>query len=732
MQEHLPRQLMVMVAILCSLMGLDSRPAAADNASDESSSTGPALQRKDDIAEIVVTAQKKSENIQDVPIPVTVLDVHTLLDNNQLEFRDYYSTIPGVNFDVGNRGEPIIALRGIANIYGNPTVGIVVDDIPQGSSIGNGGAFTSPDIDPSDLQRVEVLRGPQGTLYGATSMGGLIKYVTVDPVTDALTGRIQAGTENISNGSGLGYTVRAAINVPLGDTLAIRASAYSRGDPGYIENIVSSQDGVNKTGGYGGRLAAIWKPSDSLSIRLSGLIQSDNADGSPLAEPSFGGLKQSILPGTGWYDRRNQAYSMIVTAKIGDATLTSLTGYNSTEFRDSGDVTAFYGSLAQSQFNVAGSGIPEGLKNERLSQELRLAIPLAEKVDWLLGGFFSNEHTTWYQITTANDASTGQQVGVLDASWLPSTYKEYSLFTNFTVNVSERFDIQLGARETKDEQTYGQTDVGQFGLDGGNVPTLSVSEHAFTYLLTPQFKFTPDLMAYLRFASGYRPGGPNVPAPGVALPPLYGPDKTQNYEIGVKGNILEHALSFDASLYYIDWKNIQLTLFQNGFTYYANGGTAKSQGIELSAEGRPADGLSIAGWIAFNDAVLTENLPATSTAYGVSGDRLPLAARFSGNLSVDQDFLIANGWTGFAGIAESYVGGRLFSFQSTPERQEYPAYSKLDVHAGARHSSWTINLYAKNVANSRGLIGGGIGSTHPNQFIYIQPRTIGISVAKTF
>ena len=129
---------------------------------------------------------------------------------------------------------------------------------------------------------------------------------------------------------------------------------------------------------------------------------------------------------------------------------------------------------------------------------------------------------------------------------------------------------------------------------------------------------------------------------------------------------------------------------------------------------------------------MTQNLPATSTAYGISGDPLPLATRFSGYISLEQDFPLINRWTGFVGASESYVGDRLYNFQSTSLRQDYPAYAQTNLRAGAKRDSWTLNLFANNLADRRGVIGGGLGTIIPTAFDYIQPRTVGLSVAKSF
>src|SRR5580704_13705937 len=188
------------------------------------------------LEEIVVTAQKREERQQDAPVPTTALGGQTLIDSNQLRLQDYYTSVPGLNLTNNGGGQSVVAIRGLTTGAGaNPTVGIVVDDAPFGSTRSLAGSF-APDIDPGDLARVEVLRGPQGTLYGASSLGGLIKFVTADPSTDHLSGRVQTGISDVYNGNQLGYNVRGSINVPLSDAVAVRASGFTREDPGYIDN----------------------------------------------------------------------------------------------------------------------------------------------------------------------------------------------------------------------------------------------------------------------------------------------------------------------------------------------------------------------------------------------------------------------------------------------------------------------------------------------------------------
>jgi iron complex outermembrane receptor protein len=702
---------------------------------------------REKLEEIIVTAQKRVERLQDVPVPVTAISADSLVERNQLRIQDYFTSVPGLSATPGDfHGSPYLSIRGLTTGGGflNPTVGVVVDDVPYGSSTGLGGGFQAPDIDPSDLAQVEVLRGPQGTLYGASTIGGLLKFVSVDPSTKGVTGRIQGGISSVYNGDGIGYNVRGAANIPLSDTSAVRASGFTRRDAGYIDDPVLGLRGVNRTDAEGGRLAALWQPSENVSLKLSALLQHTDVDGAPTVDlqPGLGDLQHSDLPGTGPYGTRFQAYSATLTAKVGRAALTSLSGYTINSYSDTVDFTPALGAVTQGRFGVPGTPLHDSNETKKFTQEIRLTAPVGQRVELMLGAFYTDEDSLLVQDILVGDA-TGAVINLWSHSAPVTAYEEYAAFANLTFNITDRFDVQIGGRESQNRQTYKNTIVGPYGPVFLRLPSnpyvypdVTTKENSFTYLLTPRLKVSPDLMVYARLASGYRPGGPNPNAVTVGLPTFFKPDQTQNYEIGIKGQVLERVLSFDASLYYIDWKDVQLNLTDpvSRVGYRFNAGSAKSQGVELSVESRPLTGLTIAGWAAWNHAVLGEDLPPTSTsARGLSGDRLPYSARWSGNLSVDQEFPLTSSVIGFAGGSFSYVGDRKGVFRSVALRQTFPAYTQVDLRAGVRHDSWTVNAFITNVADKRGVLTGGLGtSPNPLAFNYIQPRTAGLALSKTF
>jgi iron complex outermembrane recepter protein len=384
------------------------------------------------------------------------------------------------------------------------------------------------------------------------------------------------------------------------------------------------------------------------------------------------------------------------------------------------------------------------VETQKLTQELRLATPLSDRVDLLFGAFYTDEDTVSPQDIYAAEGDTGQRVGSLLLTDTSSTFEEYALFANLTFKITERFDVQVGGRASENRQTNGPSSfIGPWNIivEGETSEVVlreqfRAKDNPVTYLFTPRFKFSNDLMAYARFASGYRPGGPNVfTLNDPSLPREFNADTTENYELGLKGTVLNGAVTVDGSVFHIDWKDIQLQLRDPNFnSYFANGGKARSQGVELSMEARPVDGLSISTSLTWNDAELAEDLPVNSTAIGSKGDRTPYSADFTGSLSIGQEFSLTSNVMASIGGTVSYVGERKGVFRPSPGRQIFPSYTQIDLRAGATWDTWAIDAFANNVTDRRGMLRGGLDapfSAYPS-FNYTQPRTIGLALTKTF
>jgi iron complex outermembrane receptor protein len=721
----------------------------SDSGGESESDGTQSADRSRDLQEVLVTAEKRVERIQDVPVPVTVVSAQALVDTNQTRLQDYFSSIPGLNLSMSGFGHPSLFIRGITTgAATNPTIAVTVDDVTYSSATEAGGGDVFPDLDPSDLQRIEVLRGPQGTLYGAASLGGLVKFVTVDPSMTETSGRVQADASTIYNGSGAGYAFRGAVNVPINDTLAVRASGYTRHDPGYIDDVLTGVRGVNRENGSGGHLAALWKPSDDLSLKLSALVQHSSRYGWPEigVGPSFGDLQQSVWYKVGGSDAKYQIYSAVLKAKLGLFDLTSITSDSINASYQSQDFTPAFSGFVE--FGVPGSGfngfgvpgVPllETGSTNKFTQEVRANAALGTYVDWLVGLFYTHEKSSSGTENILATDSQGHVYGSAGVVSPRSIFEEYATFTNLTFHITDQLDLQLGGREGFNRQITSETDIGPYAtiFEGGSpyvYPKITSDANDFTYLVTPEFKVSPDLMIYSRIASGYRPGGPNALPTFVAALDHYAPDKTTNYEIGTKGNVWANVISFDASVYHIVWNDIQLFAVDQATSlgYYTNGSKAKSDGVELSIQAHPIEGLSVSAWSSWNNAVLTRTIPKESTLYGLPGDRLPVSAKFTGNFSVEQEFHLTSELRGLAGAAVSYVGDRQggLAANATTARPSMPAYAKTDLRLALTYGEWGATLYGNNITDRRGII----SADAPVRGVsIIQPRTIGLSAYRKF
>jgi len=325
--------------------------------------------------------------------------------------------------------------------------------------------------------------------------------------------------------------------------------------------------------------------------------------------------------------------------------------------------------------------------------------------------------------------------GFLLGDAFPTTFAERAAYADLTVHFTPQFDVQLGGRKSENQQSYEEIFTGP--VFSATQPLVHTTDNSFTYLVTPRYRWSDDLMAYARVASGYRPGGPNYTCTLFPAPCAYKADTSVNYELGLKVSSPDRRVSLDASVYYINWDDIQISLITPiNSSYFANAGKAKSQGVELSGQWRAAEGLTLAAWVSWNDAVLKEDFPANSGAVGVSGDRLPYAARFSGNISIEESMPVVQGLTATFGAVGSYIGSRATDFALTggaPREPDLPGYTKLDLHADLRWGLWTAGLFADNLTDQRGVLYVyNRRYTTPNTegAMFIRPPTLGLSLTR--
>ncbi len=693
------------------------------------------------IQEVIVTAQKREERLIDAPQSVSVLSAQYLSRLGAVQFRDFANTVPGMTFATQGAGRTQINLRGITSgVDLGRTVGIYLDDVPYGSSTSfTNNSSATLDVALFDLDRIEVLRGPQGTLYGAATMGGLLKYVSKRPDARAFGGDAQAGVSS-TEGGGVGYNVAAAVNAPLvTDKLALRVSGYQSHDGGFIDNTARGAKDVDRSDVYGGRIDLLYTPSDALSIRLGGFVQNISRDGMLAADhtragaPVAGELEQRrLFPEP--YDQHFRLASGTVSYDMGPATLTSISSFQRERYQLRLDASSiFVGLLTGPPFNFPYSavGAQEQVSINKFAQELRLASNGTHTLEWLVGAYYTRETADKVNTLPTLDLSGRSLANGLLYLSIPSRYEDLAGFADLTWRLTERFDVTGGLRYVRNDQTVEQIGSGLFGAPR---PKRSATEEVFTYLANARYHFADRATGYLRFATGYRPGGPNIvlndAITGLPLAsPTFDADELKSYEAGFKTETAGGLLGVDLSVYYIDWRDMQITAVRSNVGIRTNADDASVRGAELGFTLRPTGNFTVSSALAYVNARLEDPAPDLG---GVSGERVPNVPRFAGSLNVDYVFP-AGSLQPSIGATVRHVSERMASFDLNATNPQYrlPAYTTLDLRSGIGLGSVDLQLYVHNLLDERGQLSeynyGGIV-----QVSLMQPRTFGLLATTHF
>jgi len=731
------RHFVLALAASASALAL-AAPGLAAAQSDAASATP--------IQELVVTAEKRDEKLINVPMSVTALPGEALDKLQARSFADYAALVPGLALTPDQPGISRLTLRGLNTGGVASTVSVYVDESPFGSSSGLVDAATyAADFDTFDVQRVEVLRGPQGTLYGANSEGGLIKFVTNAPQPGVLAGALELVGQNVSDGQTVG-SADGMINAPIGTQAAIRLTGFYQALPGWVDDPLTGQRDVNRGSKYGGRASFLLNATDDLSIRLTASSQEIRNRGTPDVDvdpvtlaPVHGDLAQERFttePSRFSY----QNYNATVNWNLHWANLLSSTSYGRQTTFERADETTVLGPLLGVVATIFGTPplgayLDQQVNNEKFTQEVRLTSEGTQRLEWQMGGFYTHEDGLIGQSVPAFLLSSGGPSGLppLETASIASTYEEIAGFAAATYHFSPAFDLQVGGRYSHNSQSGTET-TGGLLLPAAAFTTPS-RENVFNYLVTPRFHLTPTTMLYARISNGYRPGGPNVLPPNAppGTPTTYQKDTTTSYEAGVKSSLLGGRLSLDVAAFLTEWNNVQLLEIVNNFAVNGNGGKARSDGVEWDVTLIPVHGLTVALTGAYTDAKLTTDAPAVGA---VNGDRLPWIPHLETTLDGEYDFPILDQTTAFVGATWSYVGDRESDFTGVAGGQaNVPSYDTVNLRAGLDYRRWRVQVFAKNVGDDRGIAnltppgavpGGGRGA------VIIQPRTVGVALSAKF
>jgi outer membrane receptor protein involved in Fe transport len=729
-----------------------SHLAAAEKASSPAADHGQLTDRSDIAAleevVVIVTVNKRAEDIQNVPASVSVVGGDELANMKAAGLADYAAYIPGLSVtSQGTPGQTAVSLRGVATVGPGAVVSTYIDDTPAGSSSNWARAsFFTLDLFPYDLERVEVYKGPQGTLYGSSAMGGLLKYVTRNP-SNTFEAMVGSDVFAIKGAEDPGWSGRAAVNLPvMQDTLAVRASAFNQATPGYIDNLVTGEKDENVVEQSGGRLDVLWTPGDDFSLRFAGMWQSIDSDDNAqmfqqiVSENPYRGRTVRDLSSAHIlsqpFSRELANYSLTANWNIDWATFVSATSYSRTDITQINDVSGAYGPLIPV---LTGAVVPAGLSLltvdlglDKWTQEFRLASPGGGQIEWLVGAFYTKEKSENLQLADATDTARNPVPGLdpLFEASVPTSYQEIAVFGNLTYRFTDNFDVTGGVRWARNEQDFRQISSGPLlpPTPPGGVPGES-EESVVTYSVSPKYRFNEDVMAYIRVATGYRPGGPNAAVPGAKL--SVGSDTLINYEVGLKSEFLKGRVLFDAAVYRIDWQDIQGAILVNGAGYLDNLGKATIRGAEMTTAFQPISALRIGVNASYNDAYIAEDNPAV---FFVEGDTLPGVPKLTASATAVYSFNLTEDWSGGVGAGYRYVGSTLSGLQASGTAVLNDAYRVLDVNASISRGKLTARLLVRNVTDERAFLGSGFGLSMPEGITsaVLQPRTVGFSLDMKF
>jgi len=718
------------------------------------------------LEEIVVTATRRAEAAQDVPAALTVLGGAQLDNLGVTNLADMVALVPGLQLVDVEPGVNMEILRGISTGFNSTaaTVATYFDDVPTGgASLASLGQLLTPDPDLFDVQRIEVLKGPQGTLFGASSMGGLIRYVFNQPDLNKFEGKAEAGFQGIPS-HGTGNSQHLAVNLPLlKGTLAVRVSVFRLDNPGFIDNVFRHLTDVNTSLSEGGRLAVLWTPFEHFSARATSYYQRLMVNEPPAEDVQ----PQTLQLTSGDLDTATKlpqamyakwfVNNLTLSYDFPWANLLSSTSLQRQFTNLNTDYSDLYGTLYGPLVGGNAAALREYADTRKTTEEVRLTSPTGQTVEWLAGFYYTHEIAATPQLLDIYNVTDVTQTllapGLL-AFELQSRLRETAGFGDVTYHFNPAFDLQAGIRYSTIADQFSQP----YEILGGRslVPTLvaNATLDKSTYLGVARYHFDSDTMLYARVATGYRPGGPNDRIQGSLAPASYQSDSLISYELGIKGNLAANRFDYSADVYRINWKNIQVSGLDQatGFSFYANGGQAHSQGLELALGFRPLSGLRVALSGSFDQAELDQNI-AVPGAVGNRGDEFPYAPKVALTGTIDYTRPITTVLQGFAGLTVAEVGARRAYFsgqtvgisalgpQFTSTTGTLPSYTTLDLRGGVGRGPVTLTVYARNLTDERGAVslnasGTGAdlvqGTVGPAELTVIQPRTFGVTARYEF
>lgn len=721
-------------------------PASAAAPSPATPIAEPAVAVAAPADERITIVGKRPQRRLDLAAAVDTLEGRQLEDRGARGQEDLFKLTPGVQFNQGQPNQALPTIRGIGTVGNSDllgtqqaTTGFYVEDVPFTDPFGFVG---NADIAPFDLRRVELLRGPQGVLYGSASLGGAVNYRLNQPDLGALRSSVLADFSRVHHG-GTGHAVYAMLNAPLqADVAGLRVVAHDRRDAGYLGNLGTGQTRANRLRQRGGRIVGVARPAHGVQVAGTLLTQYTENDDSFAVSPDPGQLSVST-PTASW--RRNEFTLRKLQGDIDLASghrLTSISAvldkraaYGTDVTRSNRALGAVYGPLlglgALPALALVRSSSARPLWSHAVSQELRIASAGDEALNYVAGMLVQHTRFDWRGVNQAPGGQArwgaagallpGDQVGAIDVR---ARTTETAVFADGEVRWTSGLSLGLGARAYRTTLAY-DADVTFLGRST-QVPADN-AERGITPKLSLKLRFGEHL-AYLLAAKGYRFGGVNLNPPQLSA---YRSDSLWNHEAGLRLAPARN-LQLDLSVFMLDWKDAQVSTLLTGpvpFVGVANVGRARSRGLEATLNWQASPGLDLVAGLAYTDARTTAAFTSSSGVPLAAGARLPGTARWQSTLRASHRFAGPAGSAGRWMLTHGSVGPRVFDIEA---RSKAAGYSLLDLRLSFARGPWTLSTAVDNLLDARG-VGGASSIYRPGLASYtdyyvVRPRTLSVSL----
>lgn len=664
--------------------------------------------------EILVTAQKREERLIDVPMSITVLSGELLEERHFVNIQDLAFAVPGMTMREDGPGVYAIFMRGLSNQYGTGAlVGLYLDETPISLT-----GYDQLDTRYYDMERVELLKGPQGTLYGQGSVAGAVRYITKAPVLDEFEGSIEASAAAVADGDDK-ETLTGVINIPVAtNKFALRIAATTEQGGGWQDHPLAGIENGNDQDLLNARVKALWAVTDAFTVDAMVVahrneIQLGQGYENPDRTITVGVDRARVLaPRKFDYD----LYALNLNYDFGAFELLSATSYIDHDHQ----IPSTYIGGPQTIWNGTLEGwVTAWRRLDQVSQEVRLASTGESRVKWTVGAFYRDMEKDFFRV---GDTLSGGTVFRGQVLIQDETYESYSIFGDVAYGITDRVEIGAGVRYFEEDQTM---------FDGATSDAESFDSVDPRVYAT--FKLTDDANIYASVAKGFRSGGLNR---GTTLP-NYEPESLINYEIGAKGSAMDRKVSFDVAAYYSDYSD----MLRRGLVYVpalnlllsntANIGKVEVKGLEGGLTVRPTSNLTLNATASYIDSEIQEVTAANSTSIG--GDRVDYVPKVSFTAGAHWAFHWGDGLPGFARLDYSnrykvYYTDRT-GFPATNVPQVSDDISLLDAGLGLTWNSASFELFATNLTDENKWIDPYHAWLNANR---TRPRTVGLRIGYRF